>query len=109
MRVVILPARGAGHEAQAENAEHSTFNIQHSTPKKIPYNDWPGWARAIASQRIQGEAGVGDTAKRLLETPGVGLMTQGLVAGLALFGKKCGCARRQAEWNSRYNYNGMAK
>jgi hypothetical protein len=66
--------------------------------------NWPAWAKALGTQRIEGEVGVGDTAQRLLHSPGVRILADGIVAGLALFGRKCGCTRRQNEWNLKYSY-----
>jgi hypothetical protein len=92
MRLVLL-------KHPSTNSQYPEKN-QYSTPKE----NWPAWAKGIASQRIEGEIGVGDTAHRLIHSPGAGLLADGMVMGLALFGRKCGCAKRKEAWNKRYSY-----
>jgi hypothetical protein len=93
MRVVFLPS------------QINRVGVTNASPSRaVPNDRWPAWALALATQRIDGEAGVGDTAHRLFHSPGVGLLADGIVAGLAMFRRKCGCTRRQNEWNLKYSY-----
>jgi hypothetical protein len=66
-----------------------------------PRSEWPFVVRVLAARRQDGEAGVGDTAKRLLHRMGAD--------GLAWLyekatGRDCGCANRQERLNRLYPY-----
>lgn len=68
-------------------------------PALVPLDMWPAWASVVASQRKEGEDGVGDTMARILGTPG--LVAQ---AALKAMGVPCRCKHRQGEFNIKYNY-----
>lgn len=66
-----------------------------------PRERWPFVIRILAARKIDGEKGVGDTAKRLLHKMGAD--------GLAWLyekatGRPCGCSDRQAKLNQLYPY-----
>lgn len=66
--------------------------------------DWPAWARWFHERRIEGESGVGDTARRLFAKMG-GEQYKLLRVNVGL---PCRCSRRQAEWNERFTYDSVS-
>ncbi len=70
-------------------------------PPPEPYEQWPTWVKAVARMRADGEAGVGDTAHRLLETMGVGWFWQTFVVKLT---GNCKCEARRKNLNARHPY-----
>lgn len=65
-------------------------------PAPLP---WPLTIRLIARWRADGDAGVGDTAKR--GTGKAGDLFEKLVKRIGL---DCGCPARRARWNALYPY-----
>jgi len=67
----------------------------------VPRSQWPLWAKAIAFLANDDEAGVGDTVKRLIGN----YRSEAFKSWhKRTFGFDCGCAKRQKEWNERFNY-----
>ena len=66
----------------------------------LPRDQWPFWAIQIANHAADGETGVGDTAKRLIEASH--LDTLAVIANW--LGVPCGCSARHARWNKLYPY-----
>jgi len=75
-----------------------------SKPSPAPFAQWPKWAKALATMKVDGERGVGDTAHRLFHWPVASQFSDVVFAALKLFKQGCGCARRQAEWNAKFPY-----
>lgn len=69
-------------------------------PPKPKVPAWPAWAKAIASQKRDGETGVGDTAERVIGPFGPLFKA----AFKKLFEKDCGCNARKELWNLQYPY-----
>lgn len=68
-------------------------------PAPVPFDQWPLWARQIASNKQLGEKGVGDTFARQTGKAG-----EALKAAFKAAGKDCGCDARQGKWNTQYPY-----
>jgi len=67
----------------------------------LPFARWPKWAKFVASQRIAGEPGVGDTVKRLATAAGG---EQFKTIFKFMTGHACRCEDRRADWNRRFAY-----
>jgi len=67
--------------------------------KAVPPEQWPVWAKGIATFRTGDDKGVGDTAERNL-----GIVGEAFKATAKALGKDCGCAARKAKWNAMFPY-----
>lgn len=67
----------------------------------IPFEKWPLWAKALSLLRNGEDEGIGDTARR---TIGDANSKTFQTWYRNTFGKSCGCARRQQEWNRKFPY-----
>ena len=79
-------------------AEQAAFE---SRGKALPEKEWPFWAKAIAIVRSTDDAGVGDTAHRII---GDFASEQFSAWHQTILGEPCKCPERQAEWNERFPY-----
>lgn len=70
-------------------------------PLPVPYPDWPAWVKAVATRKQEGEAGAGDTIKRVLTTLGVDWFFKQFVVR---FVGDCGCEARRRNYNALYPY-----
>ncbi len=69
------------------------------TPAAIPRDQWPGWAKAIATRASPDDKGIGDIAARMI---GDEKSAEFKLWFKSTFGKDCGCTGRQREWNRKY-------
>lgn len=63
---------------------------------------WPLWATAMALMKKDEDKGVGDTVHRVIGPSNSAEFKRWY---LVIFGKSCGCERRQGEWNAQFPYN----
>lgn len=70
------------------------------TKLPIRKTEWPPWAKALATQKIDSDTGVGDTAERVFGKFG-GTLFNVMIKKL---GMKCGCGERKIDWNREYPY-----
>ncbi len=69
----------------------------------VPRGEWPAWARAVSWLRRPGEAGAGDTLRRLIA--GVG-GEKWKAWYKRRTGQDCGCEARRRAMNEKYPYEG---
>ncbi len=74
-------------------------------PLPVPYADWPPWVKGVAGMRTDGEAGVGDTVKRLLVTSGADWLFRTFVVKLV---GDCKCESRRVALNAKYPYGPLS-
>lgn len=67
----------------------------------LPFDKWPLWARMVWLVRKESDKGVGDTVRRTIGEANSKAFQSWYQT---TFGKSCGCARRQREWNKQYRY-----
>ena len=68
----------------------------------VPFEKWPLYkTKALSLLRKSEDVGIGDTVRRTLDDANSKAF-QSWYRGT--FGKSCGCARRQQEWNQQYRY-----
>lgn len=79
------------------------FVQPYDPPEKwpLPYEDWPVWAKGFALLKNSEDQGVGDTVARLI---GDFASEKFKAWHRKIFNQECGCHKRQAIWNSQYQY-----
>ena len=65
--------------------------------KAVPPEQWPVWAKGIATFRTGDDKGVGDTAERNL-----GIVGEAVEATGKGVGGDCGCAAGKAKWDAMF-------
>lgn len=73
-------------------------------PKPIPYEQWDQVYKDIAAQRIDGEAGCGDTLARLIKEDPKTVKVYELLTGKAYEPDTCGCEAERQRLNRLYKY-----
>lgn len=68
----------------------------------VPRDQWPLWANLLAAKRTPADAGVGDTAVRIIGPTASDKFKKWFKH---VFGRDCSCEKRQAQWNSQYPYD----
>ncbi len=71
----------------------------------IPFNDWPMWAKALATRATPEDKGIGDVVARTIGPEASGAFKAFYEM---TFGKPCGCNGRQKLWNTKYPLNSKA-
>ena len=69
--------------------------------RAVPVERWPFVVRVLAARKTEGEAGVGDTAKRLLAKMGAESLAWLYEKAT---GRPCGCGDRQGRLNLLFPY-----
>jgi hypothetical protein len=65
----------------------------------VPREQWPAWAKLVASEAEEPDTGVGDTIARKL-----GIAGELFKSWAKTLGIPCGCATRQKRFNAMYPY-----
>lgn len=68
-------------------------------PQPVPRAEWPTWAKGLALLSKAEDAGIGDTAHRVI---GDFASEKFSLWHKLIFGTPCQCAARQAQWNQQY-------
>lgn len=93
--------RGGSNAAPcAGNCGAGSDAIQKSGP--VPYQEWPGWAKAIGAMKKPEDKGVGETVERIINATGP--LAVAAKAALKLVMKDCGCAGRKRDWTAQFPY-----
>ncbi len=70
-----------------------------SKVETVNYSQWPVWAKALSKLAKPEDKGIGDVTKRMIgDETSIAFKAWFKVT----FGKDCGCAGRQREWNLKY-------
>ncbi len=88
--------RGTVALAAGQAVLHAFGGVTEAGPR-----EWPEWALALKAQRLAGEAGVGDTAERILGPLGGDGFKRFFKA---LTGRDCGCSVRREGLNREFGY-----
>jgi hypothetical protein len=67
--------------------------------KQIPKDQWPLWAKVLSRLSKPGDKGLGDVVSRTIGPENSEAFKKWFKM---TFGKDCGCAGRQREWNLKY-------
>lgn len=95
------PAGYFGTTEKPEGFDDEPQTEPESVVVAVPRDQWPTLIRIIAASRKEGEAGAGDTAKRVLHHLGADALAWLYEKAT---GRECGCADRQAKLNRLYPY-----
>ncbi len=70
--------------------------------QRIPSDQWPLWAKALAMKSTPDDKGIGDVVARMIGDENSATFK---AWHLATFGTPCGCNGRQKLWNTKYPLN----
>jgi hypothetical protein len=97
------PVRRLGSAAVAISRAAIGVTLERRRPagNAVPFNQWPKWAKDIATDRQLGDVGVGDTVVHIIGDTRLETFKNWFTEHL---GGSCGCTERQTWLNQRFPY-----